>query len=96
MPTTSDYRPTSQPGLTSDSSDDPTMISLPLALTRNLESLAEEALQAMETANTASDEPIYTASSLSAALATLETLRAAVRDQDTQKHQGHDKYETRA
>lgn len=61
------------------------MISLPLALTRNLESLAEEALQAMETANTAAHEPIYTASSLSAALATLEELRSVVVE-----HEGHD------
>lgn len=61
------------------------MIPLSPALARNLENLAEEALQAMEAANTASDEPIYTSSSLSAALATLEELRTALA-----KHKGHD------
>lgn len=61
------------------------MITLSRALARNLENLAEEALQAMEAANTAADEPIYTASSLSAALATLEELRSVVAE-----HKGHD------
>lgn len=69
------------------------MIALPLDLAHRLERLAEEALRAMETANATTSKPIYTASSLSAALATLEALRSAVRDQDTQKHQGHDKHE---
>lgn len=72
------------------------MIALPLDLAHRLEKLAEEALRAMETANATTSKPIYTSSSMSAALATLEALRAAMRDQDTQKHQGHDRYETRA
>ena len=59
-----------------------TTIVIPLAMARHLEVLAEEALQAMETANNTADEPIYTSSSLSAAFATLEELRAAVREQE--------------
>lgn len=57
------------------------MVTLPDALALRLESLAGEALQAMEAANAVADEPIYTSSSLSAAFATLEDLKATLRAQ---------------
>lgn len=63
-------------------------ITISLAMAHNLERLAEEALQAMDTANSTADEPIYTSSSLSAALATLEELRATVRAQEPLKASG--------
>lgn len=58
------------------------MITLPDTLALRLEALAGEALQAMEAANAVADEPIYTSSSLSAAFATLEELKATLRAQD--------------
>lgn len=65
------------------------MITLPDTLALRIEALAGEALQAMETANDVAAEPIYTSSSLSAAFATLEELKAILRAQNLSRIQGH-------